>query len=170
MQAKLSVRMIAFIGVLTALYVVLSRFLSIINTPTIRIGLGFLPIVLAAIVLGPWQAGVVAALGDIVGALVHPVGPYFPGFTVTAFFSGLILGLLIYKKKNIFITILAVVIHQLVFSLLIDTIWISILYGASYTGYVLTRLPECGIHIALEIIIILVAGDRLRRLRPVLLS
>ena len=175
MYKKINVRIIAIIGLLTALQVVLSRFLSIVNIPTMKIGFGFLPILLAALILGPLYAGIVGALSDIIGALLFPIGTYFPGFTVTAFITGMVLGLLLQNKKKskvqmILFALLAVIIHQCVLSLLVDTIWISILYGASYIGYVISRIPEALIHAAVEFLIIILLGDRIRQLRRFLIN
>ncbi len=78
-------------ALLAALEIVLSRFLSISAWNT-KIGFAFVPVALAALLLGPLNAGIVAALADFLGALLFPVGPYFPGFTLTAFLMGLCYG------------------------------------------------------------------------------
>ena len=76
---------------LLALDVVLTRLLAI-NTPLMKIGLGFAAVALCAILYGPWWAALVAALGDLVGALLFPTGAFFPGFTLVAVVGGLIYG------------------------------------------------------------------------------
>ena len=86
---KYNIKRIATLGLLIAMEVVLSRFLSI-ATPILKISLAFIPVVAAAILYGPVWAGSVAALGDLLGALLFPIGVYFPGFTVTAFISGMV--------------------------------------------------------------------------------
>ena len=86
-------------ALLAALEFVLSRFLSISAWNT-KIGFAFVPVALAALLLGPLNAGIVAALADFLGALLFPVGPYFPGFTLTAFLMGLCYGLFLYKKQS----------------------------------------------------------------------
>ena len=77
---RIPVRTIVYLGVLTALEIVLNRFLSI-NAWNIKIGFSFVPIVVAAILYGPIAAGIVAALCDFLGAILFPIGAYFPGFT-----------------------------------------------------------------------------------------
>ena len=66
---------------LVALDVVLTRLLAI-NTPLMKIGLGFAAVALCAVLYGPWWAALTAALGDLVGALLFPTGAFFPGFTL----------------------------------------------------------------------------------------
>lgn len=70
------------LGALTALQIILSRFLSI-SVWNLKLGLSFLPVAAAAILYGPLPAAAVAAVGDLGGAVLFPIGPYFPGFTLT---------------------------------------------------------------------------------------
>ncbi|HBK85843.1 MAG TPA: folate transporter, partial [Firmicutes bacterium] len=74
-------------ALLVALSIVASRFLSI-NTPIIRIGFGWLPILLAGLLYGPGWGFIVGAIADFIGANLFPFGPYFPGFTLSAGLSG----------------------------------------------------------------------------------
>lgn len=78
--------------------VVLGRILSI-RTTMITIGFSFVPIMLGAIILGPKYSVFISTISDIIGALLFPTGSYFFGFTITTFFTGLIYGLLLYRKK-----------------------------------------------------------------------
>ncbi|MDO4566303.1 MAG: ECF transporter S component, partial [Oscillospiraceae bacterium] len=64
------IKRLCYLGLLTAMQVVLSRFLSINIPPTaeylIKIGFSFLPIGVAAILFGPLWGGACAALGDVI--------------------------------------------------------------------------------------------------------
>ena len=91
-----SVKKLVEISLLIALEVILTRFCSI-NTATLRIGFGFLPIAIIAMMYGPLSAGVAYALGDLLGMMIFPNGSYFPGFTLTAFLTGVIYGLVLFK-------------------------------------------------------------------------
>ena len=131
---RFSTRTLTTLAMLTALEIVLSRFLSL-NAWNIKIGFNFVPVVAAAILYGPIGAGLVAALGDFLGALLFPIGTYFPGFTLTAF-----------------LTVAAVGINQLILSLFLNTLWISILYGSPYGPLLATRLVQCLILTAVQLI------------------
>ena len=96
---RFSTRTLTTLAMLTALEIVLSRFLSL-NAWNIKIGFNFVPVVAAAILYGPIGAGLVAALGDFLGALLFPIGTYFPGFTLTAFLTGCVYGFFLYKEQN----------------------------------------------------------------------
>lgn len=140
---------ITLIAVLTAIEIVLSRFLSV-NAWNIKIGFNFVPIVAAAILLGPIEAGLVAALGDFVGAILFPIGAYFPGFTLTAFLTGLCFGLFLHKKRNPLRILAAVAINQLLLSLLLNSLWISVLYGSPFLPLLGTRSIQCAVLFALQ--------------------
>ena len=95
---KYNVKRLVVLGMLIAVEIVLSRFLSI-ATDTLKISLAFVPVMIAALLYGPVWAGVVGALADIIGALLFPIGAYFPGFTVTAFLTGMVFGAFLYNRK-----------------------------------------------------------------------
>lgn len=155
---RFSTRTLTRMALLIALEIVLSRFLSFSAWNT-KIGLAFVPVVVAAILLGPLYAGIVGALSDFLGALLFPIGPYFPGFTLTAFLMGLCYGLFLYRKQSILRILGAVAVHQLILSLLLNTLWISLLYGSPYAPLLVTRLPQCAILAAVQLAVIpLIAG------------
>ena len=140
---------------LIALEIVLTRFASI-NTPIVRIGFGFLPIAVAAILYGPIWAGAIYALGDILGMMIFPTGgAYFPGFTLSAFLVGAIYGLILYGhevtiKRTLFAsTIVAILIH-----LLLNTYWLTILLGQGYLALLPIRITKALILIPIEGIVI----------------
>ena len=130
-MSKFSTRTLAGIALLTALEIILSRFLSISMWNT-KIGFSFLPIAVAAILFGPLAAGTVGALGDFIGAILFPIGAYFPGFTLTAFLTGLVFGFFLHREQGWLQVIAAIGINQLILSLLLNTLWISILYGSVF--------------------------------------
>ncbi|MFB0971599.1 MAG: folate family ECF transporter S component [Tissierellia bacterium] len=150
---KFSTKDIALMGVLIATEVVLSRFLSI-SLWNLKIGFAFVPVVIAAIRLGPIKAGTVAALGDFIGAMLFPIGQYFPGFTFTAFLMGITHGIFLYEKRTTSRIITGVLINQLIFSLLLNSYWISVLYGAPYKELLATRIFQTAILVPVQIAVI----------------
>lgn len=140
-------RTLVIAAMLVAVEIVLNRFLSI-NTIFLKIGFSFVPIVIAAVLFGPWVAGTVYAVADFLGALLFPIGPYFPGFTACAFAMGVTYGLFLShpdgKKIRFWTNCLPpVLINNLVFGLFVNTLWISLLYDSkTYWGYFVSRLPE----------------------------
>ncbi len=132
------------VGLSVAVEVVLSRFCSI-STWNLKISFSFVPAVLAAVLLGPVAVGTVGALGDFIGAVLFPIGPYFPSFTLTAFLTGLVFGWFLHKRQTLWRILGAVAVNLFVLSLLLQTVWISLLYDAPYMPLLLTRIVQCGI-------------------------
>ena len=141
---------IVTIGILAALYLVLSRMLSF-NAWNTRIGFSFVPLVLAGVLLGPVKAGVTGGIADVLAALLMPTGPYFPGFTLTAVLTGVIYGLFLYEKQTLPRIIGAVLTSQVVCSLLLNTLWISILYKSPFPAVLATRLTQFAIMSVVQI-------------------
>lgn len=150
---KLDIKTLITMGLLISLEIVLSRFCSI-NAWNIKIGFNFVPIVVAAIFFGPIEAATVAALGDFIGAILFPIGVYFPGFTLTAFLSGLTFGVLLHKRQNTLRILMAVMIKQMVLSLMVNTLWISILYGSPYLPLLATRIVQSAVLGPVEFVMI----------------
>ena len=150
---KFTTKTMTAMALLTALEIVLSRFLSFSAWNT-KIGFAFVPVVLAAMLLGPVYAGIVAAVADFLGAVLFPVGAYFPGFTLTAFLMGVCYGLFLLNKQSFLRILGAVAVHQLLLSLLLNTLWISVLYGSPYTPLLISRLPQCAILAAVQLALI----------------
>ena len=90
------VRKITTIALLIAVEILLSRFLSI-ATPIVKIGFSFLPIAMIAMRYGPLAAGAGYAAADFIGAVLFPIGAYFPGFTATCFLCGIAYGMILHR-------------------------------------------------------------------------
>lgn len=150
---KFSTKMIVTLGVLISMHIVLSRFCSI-NAWNIKIGFSFVPLFLAAYLYGPLAAGIVGGVADVLGAILFPSGPFFPGFTLTTVLTSLLFGLLLYKKQTTPRILLAVLVNQFVFGLLINSLWISLLYGSPYGPLLATRVIQCAILAPVEFIVI----------------
>ncbi len=86
-------------GLLLAIAIVFDRFISI-KTPILKISFDYIPIMISAILLGPKYSCLIAGLCDLIGALLFPFGPFFPGFTIAAALSGLLYGLVLYSKDS----------------------------------------------------------------------
>jgi len=184
---RFSTRILVTLSVLVALQVILTRFCSF-NAWNVRIGLGFTALVIAGIFYGPVAAALVGGLGDFIGAMAFPTGPYFPGFTLTQILMGAVFGLMLYQKhfsepllskeqfsgaepsllrsgsaSLIFRIVVAVLINQCILSLLLNTFWISFVYGSSFTGLLGTRVLQAAVTAPIQMIIIYALSCVLKR-------
>lgn len=142
------------VAVLVALEVVLSRFLSI-PTQFMKIGFAFVPLAVCGMLFGPWWAFLAGGLSDFIGAILFPIGPYFPGFTLSNALVGLMFGYCLYQKFSGWKHIAkAVVVNNFVISLFISTYWLHLLYGSPYLGLLPTRLAQNCVMIVLEFVVI----------------
>jgi ECF transporter S component (folate family) len=165
MKKGISVQKLVIMGVLVAMEVVLSRFLSF-NTWNTKIGFGFIPIAAAAILMGPVEAAVCGGLADFLGATLFPIGAYFPGFTATAALTGLIFGLFFHKEQTPLRVVPAVLINQFILGLLVNSYWISVLYGSPFKELLATRITQSVILSIVQIAGILALANVLRRIKP----
>ena len=149
---------LVLMAMMVAANVVLSRFLSI-SLWNLKIGFAFVPVVLTAIRLGPIPAGIVGATADFIGATLFPIGVYFPGFTFTGFLVGVCYGIFLYKKQDIKGIFMAVLLSECIGSILLNTFWISLLYGAPFIGLLPARVMQAvGMGIVEVIVIRLLAN------------
>jgi len=139
------VRRLCQCAVLIALQVVLARFASF-QMLGLKFGLSFVPMALCAMLFGPWYTAVCYALADTVGALLFPMGAYFPGFSLTCALIGIVYGLFLYNKPKLRLwpDILAPsLVTVTVLGLLLNSLWMALLYSSKgFGGWVLFRLPQ----------------------------
>lgn len=129
-----------FLSLLVAMDVVLNRFLSF-DTDILRVSFGFIPQSFSAILFGPLVGGISSAIADIIGMIIAPKGPYFPGLTLSSLLTGIIYGLFLYKKPKTLPRItLAVLFIVLFVDLGLNTYWLTILWGKGYLLILPTRV------------------------------
>lgn len=154
MDNRFDVKKLIQISLLIAIEVILTRFCSI-QTPIVRIGFGFLPIAIIAMMYGPLSAGVAYAIGDLLGVALFPTGSFFPGFTITAFLTGIVYGVFLYNKPKTWPRIIGAVLTVcLVINLGLDTLWLYILMGKGYIGLLPTRIMKAVLMIPVQTLII----------------
>lgn len=136
---------IAYLSMFIAMEVILSRFLSI-QTPIVKFGFSFLPIAAASIMFGGILGGAAAAIADVLGAVMFPIGAYFPGFTVSAFLGGTLYGIIMHKKKSsILRTIAAVAIITIIVDLVLNTYWLTLITGKAASILIIPRVIRSAI-------------------------
>jgi len=153
----MNTKKIVVIALLIALEIILTRFL-VIQTPTLRLSLGFVPIAIMAIMYGPIYAGIGAALADIIGVSFFSPYPLFPGFTLTAALTGIVYGLFLYNhherhygKIRIWIAVLIVTI---ILQFGLDTLWLQIITGDGFLALLPSRIIRTLIMVPVQLVAI----------------
>ncbi len=157
-------------AILLASLIILSRFLSI-KTPLLKISFAFIPTMLCAIWLGAKWTVLLNVLGDIIGATLFPTGSFFIGYTISTAVSGLIYGLLLYKKDDTTYTdkqflirlIVSVILVTCISNIGLNTLWISITTGKAFIVLLGTRIVKELVMIPIRIIVILFIEKMLRK-------
>ena len=107
-----NVRVLAFSGLVCAMAIVLESFPVYILGPSLKIYFSFVVVSLGCAYYGPVVGMIAGGIIDSVGFLLAGYGePYFPGYLITAVLSGLIYGVLLYKRRPTLLRILLSLIH-----------------------------------------------------------
>lgn len=167
-KTHVSTRMLTLGAMFIALQVVLSKFLMIQATPTIRLSIDAVPIFLAAIWfggiagkkwVGPLAGGIVGLLADAVGTLLFPTaGAYFPpltlGFILIGVISGFLAMALLREKRTLWRIALVVIITEFLASYLYKSLALSWLMGTPYIVMLGSRALPVGIVTAANTLIV----------------
>ncbi len=107
---------------------------------TVRFAFGLIPIYLASVRLGWGYGACVAALADVIGYLINPMGgAYMPIMTLVAALGGAICGLIAQKQAKIWGIGLGILLAGLITALL-NTFCLQWLYGMEFALMIWPRL------------------------------
>ncbi|WP_138204068.1 folate family ECF transporter S component [Haloimpatiens lingqiaonensis] len=158
MQKKqvFNTKTLVYLAMLGAIQIVLTRFLSI-QTPIIRIGFGFIPYMLTAMLFGPIVGGIYGVVIDFVGVMINPAGgAYFPGFSLSAFLGAFVYGIFLYKKpKNLWRMAASVIIVTLFVDMFLNTLWLTMITGKAAYAILAPRAIKNAIMAVIKIVTML---------------
>lgn len=142
-------RTIALFAMFVALQVVLSKFLMLQLSGSIRLSVDSVPILLSGLWFGPLAGALVGLMGDAIGTLLFPTaGAYYPPLTLAYILIGLIAGalgrLLCAKKRGVRISV-SVAAAEIIGSLLYKTFALSRLFEAPFSVMLASRLLPCAV-------------------------
>lgn len=152
-----NVRTLTMASLLTALGIIAGLF-KIPITNIIEIRFSSIPLAIAGSLFGPYVAGIVGIITDIGGFIIKPTGPYFPGFTLSTAISGVIFGVILRQRNGraSFTKIaLAVLLNTIVVNLLMNSVWLTLLYGkGGFLAVLYARILKEVVMIPINIILI----------------
>lgn len=132
---------LVYMALLVATSIVFTRvfgvMLPIAGVGALRLSFGEIPIILAGLLMGPVAGGVVGTLADLLGYALNPMGgPYFPGFTLTAALTGILPALFLRwffnNRLSLASILVAIACSELLTSVILNTFWLSIMYGRAF--------------------------------------
>lgn len=144
MEMRYKTQRMVYVAMLTALQIILSRFLGI-QTPIVRISFSFLPLMFCGCMFGPRYAALSGVAADILGTLLFSSGAYFPGFTLSAALTGMIYGSGFYKKPRRAGRLLSVVVLDgLMVSMALGALWLWMITGKGYVALLSVKaIQQC---------------------------
>ncbi len=174
----MNTRTLVYAGFLTAISIVLTRFLAVMvplaGLPTLRLSFGEIPLMISGLLFGPIVGGISGLAADLIGVMINLQGPSIhPGFTLSSILWGLIPGLYgIYlktrtKEANPFsirnVTII-VSICIILISLGLNTYWLSNLFGKGFMVLLPGRALSAIVNIPLQSFMITTLIKHLKRI------
>lgn len=148
-----NVRVLAFSGLVCAMAMVLETMPIYLLGPTLKIYFSFLAVSLGCMCYGPLVGIMAGAVIDSVGFLISSYGePYFPGLMISAMLSGLIYGVMLYRRKP---TVWRIIPTRLIINyginVLLGSVWKAMLYGKGYLYYATSGLVKNTIMLPIEV-------------------
>ncbi len=142
-------------GLMAALAVVLSMVASIEVGPYIRIGFSGIPNRIVECLFGPVAGCLFGGALDVLKYMLKPSGPFFFGFTFNVMLAGIIYGSILYKKP---VTVKRIVTAEFLIKLLVNcilnTLWISMLYGKGFFALLPLRIVKNAIMLPIDSVIL----------------
>lgn len=156
-------RVLTAAAMLLAITVVLG-FYRLQLTEYIRIGFDSVAKELTGMLFGPVVGCMVGGLSDLMAYIIKPVGGFFPGFTISAMTGGIIYGTILYRRPlSLKRVIIANSIVTVVVNLLLNTYWLTLLYGDAFLALLPARAVKQLVMLPIDIILFYVTAKLLSR-------
>lgn len=154
MNKRIPVLVLAQVAVLLAMEVILSRFFSI-ATPVTKFSFAFVPLAICGALFGPVYGGIMGGLADLLGAILFPIGPYFPGYTLNNALHGVALGMALKEGRRTWWQLaLALIFNRVVVGIFLSALWGHMLTGNPYWAVVAARGFQAVVMAPVQFIII----------------
>ena len=153
-DSKTSVRTLTMLALLVAMSIVFSRVLSI-STGFVRFNLGSLPVLLAALLFGPWAGFAVGVVADMIGGVLagYAINPLI---TLGAGAIGLVAGYAWQKLGSLSIVLrlsVSVLLGHIVGSMVITSLALRLFYGYPWATLAV-RIPNALILSAVNVVLL----------------
>lgn len=165
LRALSRTRTITTVGLLLAIQMVLASYGVIELSDSMKVSLAHLALAPTAILFGPVAAGLQGGLSDLLGFLLKPTGPYFPGFTLSAALLGVVYGMLLYKTKQTTWQIIAArLLVCFVINIGLNTLFLTMLYGPSRLATLPLRIVKNLMQLPIDCLLLGAVCRMVRRL------
>lgn len=147
-------RKLSLCALLIALQVVISS-LFIPVGENLRIYGTFFVVALNSCLCGPVMALISGFIADNISYLIHPVGAYFFGYTLSSMAGAFIYALFLYRTRITFVRLaLSKILVNLLINVFLGSVWTTLLYTKGFWFYVSASLMKNLILLPFEVIIL----------------
>lgn len=150
-----NLRILVVVSLLSALHIVVGSLFFTVGE-NLKVLFTFIPASLTAFIGGPVLALFSGFICDILGFLVHPSGPYFPGYTLSSMLGSLIYALFLYRSR---ISVLRLFFAKLCVNLFVNvgfgSLWSAMIMGKAYYYYFAKSIVKNSILLPLETVILI---------------
>ncbi|HHT72773.1 MAG TPA: folate family ECF transporter S component [Firmicutes bacterium] len=167
---QFSTRTVTNLSLLTAVSIVLTRVFAVavpISGHTVlRLSFGEIPVMLAGVLFGPLPGALTGAAADLIGYFINPFGgPFFPGFTISAALTGLLAGLMLGRAKSYTWKQMGmmVAVNDLLTSVVLNTIWLVMLYQLDARIVLPTRIAARLVTIPIYTVVLVLIAQAYRK-------
>lgn len=153
-------------AMLTALYVVLHTFTTIVINAFLQLRFSGMALALVGGLYGPVAGALSGGIGDLLKCIIRPTGGFFPGFTLAEMLRGAIYGFFLYKKKPTLLRVLAASFTScLICDFILTTLWLTMMGNGAFFPLLLSRALRCAIMVPIETLMIFASMQALGRVR-----
>ena len=145
---------LVLLALLMAIHVIISMFFIQVGD-NLRIYFTYLVVVMVAILFKPSIALTYAIVEDLVAFFLFPTGPFFVGYTLSAFVSMCIYSFFLRDVVNVKRVIIAKTLVNIISNVALGSLWSAMLYSKGYIFYLTTSVIKNIVLLPFEIIIIL---------------
>lgn len=139
-----STKTLVLMALFAAISIILTRFLVVYLSNSVRISFGGIPIILASLLLGPVAGGFTGVAADFLGATLFSPFGYYPPLTIPPLIVGILPGLLkplLLKKITLRRTYAVILITDLIAGIGATTYILSHMYGTGFLELLVVRGP-----------------------------
>lgn len=152
-QELKDLKTLAAAAMLLAITVVLG-FYRLQLTEYVRIGFDSVAKELTGMLFGPVTGCMVGGLSDLISYIIKPIGGFFPGFTISAMVGGTIYGVILYRKPISLMRVIAANgIVTVVVNLLLNTYWLTLLYGDAFLALLPARAVKQLVMLPIDVVL-----------------
>lgn len=145
-----NVSCITLLAMMGAISIILGYY-TFMPVEIIKITFNFLPNEFVYYLFGPAIGPIYGAALDILTFIIKPTGTFYFGFTVSSILNGLWFGAILYKRPwSLKRVVAAKLVHAVIVNLLLNTYWLTQLYGKNFQALLLTRAWKVAIMFPIE--------------------